>query len=398
MCNYIFDYFKQYFFTKKLKTVQFKSLTVYDENNKLIRETTVNSDIVVYIKDKKFYKLVVDKGELGVGIGYSKGYWETNNLLGLCLLNSKNPELFTTKKDKCRFLKILLMNKNEKENKKKYIGYNLEIGNNFFEAMLDPKFMFYSKGILLKPDINIEEMVQRNIKYAIDNIDINPEDNVLDIGSGWGNTTKYFKDTSGCASLTGIITDHQQFDYCKKLIGNGLDFVFMDYNKYTKYVKPNFYNKIYSFQLLNKLGKHSILSYFEMISANLSIGGKACILTSIMTYEEQKECLDDYDAQNDFILNELLPGVSVPKISWILSTLSKCKDLRFRSIKIFHAEEYINIINYWLDNLEKSNIQNDYGEELYLGYKYFLASSYGLLQANIIASAFFIIEKIDPNI
>jgi cyclopropane-fatty-acyl-phospholipid synthase len=398
MFDYFFDYFRQNYLINKIKSLPFESVTIYDENDNILISADTDSipnPITINIKDKEFYKLVADKGELGFGIAYTKGFWETNNISDLCLILCSHMDLFDKELNSSyNPRKYLMTYHKEVADDKRYIMQHYDIGNDFYEKILDPRFMSYSMGLFLHEKDTVEQAVENKLNYIIRKLKIKKTDNVLDIGSGWGYMTQYIKDTTNCDTITGITVSHEQMIYYKEKniidVKDGINFLEIDYRDH---IRPEFYDKIYSMEMLEHVGKNNLKIYFETISKNLKLGGKACILTNVLTYEKDDKGID---AQNQFILNEIYPGGSIPKISYIMAALNDCPTLRLKSLKLFDGKQYGKVFRYWRSNLEKSDIASipEYGMELFRAFQYYLASVGGMEEANVLASAFFTLEKV----
>jgi cyclopropane-fatty-acyl-phospholipid synthase len=384
---------KRYFLVNRIKTLPFKSINIIDENGEYLLKASTDKPITLNILDSQFYSLVVDKGELGFGIAFTKKYWDTDNLPDLCLLLCSHMELFDRELNSSYSPRKLLMKHKEVSDDKQYIMHHYDIGNDFYELFLDSTFMSYSVGLFIDDTDTIETSMKNKLDYIIDKLEIQPTDTVLDIGCGWGLMSRYIKETSGCKQLDGITVSHEQINYVKNknLSVDGLNFIEIDYRDH---VHENYYDKIYSMEMLEHVGRLNLKTYFEGIAKNLKVGGKACILSNVLTYEKDNKGID---AQNQFILNEIYPGGSIPKISFVMAALNDVKQLRLRSIKMFDGYQYSIVFRYWTKNLvkAKSTIVETYGEELFRAFQYYLASVGGLTEANTLASAFFILEKVD---
>jgi cyclopropane-fatty-acyl-phospholipid synthase len=379
---------KRFFLIRKVKSLPFKNLTVYDEYNKPIKTSLNPSPIILYIKDKEFYNLVADKGELGFGLAYSQKYWETNDLPGLCFLLSSHMDYFSKELNSHYKPRKKQMKKKTTETDKQYIIAHYDIGNDFYSKFLDPTFMSYAVGFFVNGNETPEEAIKNSLDYIIEKIQIGAGDKVLDIGSGWGRKSQYIKETSGCESLLGITASPKQVEFCQSIVGNGLNFFEIDYRNH---IKPEYYDKIISIEMIEHVGKNNYVTYFDTICKNLKVGGKALVLTSVSTYEKDHV---EVDAQNQFILNEVYPGGQIPKISWIMGALNDVPDLRLTSVKMFDGKQYGIMFRYWLSNFHNSDLKDTIPNELYRKFEYYMASCIGLFEANKLATAVFVMEKV----
>jgi cyclopropane-fatty-acyl-phospholipid synthase len=94
--------------------------------------------------------------------------------------------------------------------------------NNVQLMALDRDYHAYTPGIYLTDDDTLEESSLRKYEFAWESLRLQPGQELLEIGCGWGGMTRY------CASrgvrVTGITLSKHQQEFTQKLIGeNGFD-------------------------------------------------------------------------------------------------------------------------------------------------------------------------------
>ena len=91
------------------------------------------------------------------------------------------------------------------------IAAHYDIGNDLFTRMLDPTMM-YSSALFEQPGITLEEGSLAKLERVCEQLDLGPEDHVLEIGTGWGGFALYAAESRGCRVTTTTIS-REQHDY-----------------------------------------------------------------------------------------------------------------------------------------------------------------------------------------
>ncbi len=384
--------FKKYCIQYKLHWLDIDNIKVIDRQNNTILMDSYDDDVVIYINDNMFYTLVFDQGELGFGRAFVKGYWETNNLSKLMILLCENMYAFETELNSIYLPRQILMYFNKSiADDKNYIRQHYDIGNDFYEMILDKTFMNYSVGFYEKSTDTVEDATIHKMDSFIDKLGMNDKDDILEIGCGWGLMSKYMATKSKCKSYTGLTISSAQYEYCSQNSKtNNLDFVECDYRDY---IKPETYSKIISIEMMEHVGKDNYLLYLQNMSKNLKQGGKILIQCTISTFEKHNH--GSY-GQTQFILNEIYPGGQIPKISWIMSAINDVPELQLNSLELIDGKQYATLFKFWSDNLtdNKDKILETYSMNVYKSFEYFFNSCIGLFDTNALATCVILLEKI----
>ncbi|MBP0000114.1 MAG: class I SAM-dependent methyltransferase [Cyanobacteria bacterium SID2] len=81
---------------------------------------------------------------------------------------------------------------------------------------IDTQYHVYTPGIYESDDESLEIGAERKLEFAVQSLNIKPNDRVLEVGSGWGGFLRYA--ASRDAKVTGITLSQHQAQYVKKLI------------------------------------------------------------------------------------------------------------------------------------------------------------------------------------
>ena len=78
-----------------------------------------------------------------------------------------------------------LVNRNTRRRRRRDIAAHYDLGNELFELMLDPT-RTYSCAVFERADMTLEQAAVAKLERVCEKLDLQPEDHVLEIGSGWG--------------------------------------------------------------------------------------------------------------------------------------------------------------------------------------------------------------------
>src|SRR5207248_4102286 len=86
-----------------------------------------------------------------------------------------------------------------------------DLGNELFSRMLDPT-MTYSCAFFEQEGMTLEQAQRAKLERICEQLDIGPNDHVLEIGTGWGGFALHAAATRGCHVTTTTIS-REQHDY-----------------------------------------------------------------------------------------------------------------------------------------------------------------------------------------
>ena len=287
-------------------------------------------------------------GHLGFAESYLKNEWESPNLENLLELMLQNlPNEFKAKsnlyKTYNRFIHFL--RKNTKIRAKKNIEYHYDIGNSFYEIWLD-KSMTYSSALFKNDKEDLYEAQRNKYQTLVEQLDIKPHHNVLEIGCGWGGMAEYIGKELGC-SYTGITISPSQKSFTENRIKNNSlknsEVHLCDYRD----LKGSF-DRIISIEMIEAVGEKYWDTYFLKINEVLKKGGLAGIQMILIDNKQ----FDSYRKSVDFIQKYIFPGGMLPSHEKIRESFNK-NGLTEISNNSF-GKSYAKTLNIWKTNFNNS--------------------------------------------
>ena len=236
-------------------------------------------------------------------------------------------------------------NGNSIKRARKNISAHYDLGNDFYKLWLDES-MTYSSAYFGEKKISLTEAQESKYKQISKIVDLAKDDNVLEIGCGWGGFAEYLGKKYD-VKLDCITISKKQFEYAKERIhkcglNEKVNIEIKDYRDL-----QGKYNSIASIEMIEAVGQNYLESYFKTIKDNLSGGGKAAI--QAITIDDS--LFDRYKNKQDFIQKYIFPGGFLPNKNSINRYVSD-NGLTVNSY-ISYADHYANTLSIWRNEFLK---------------------------------------------
>jgi len=330
---------------KKVSELPVGTIILHDELD--VETPVVNTDaIIISVNDMRFYIDVMLAGSNGAASAYRDGFWSCNNLTGLFQLMVRN--LDTLDKLEGGFASIgnwwlkrrHKSRSNTRNGSRQNIHAHYDLGNEFFELMLDPT-MTYSSGYFLSEKSNMEEASIEKLDRICRKLNLQINDHVVEIGTGWGSFAIHAASHYGCRVTTTTISK-EQFKFASERIRklglqDKIDIRFSDYRDLC-----GKYDKLVSIEMIEAVGHDFLPAYFSACSNLLKENGQACIQAITMPDHRY----DQYLKNSDFIQQFIFPGSCVPSITAIQNAITKGSDLRISQLEDF-GQHYARTLDQW---------------------------------------------------
>jgi len=267
---------------------------------------------LVVINPFRTYWLLKTQGELGFAQAYYEGAIETSSLYMLMHLAYDNQSLFDD----------LLSNKalnafqlwqhrrrhNSVDNSRKNISFHYDLGNDFYQAWLDPS-MTYSSALFLHENESHQQAQANKYQRILNELEIQGGESILEVGCGWGGFMEAA--VSHDCQVKGLTLSTEQQKYAINRLSNQaspnkFDVALQDYRHETQT-----YDHIVSIEMFEAVGKEYWESYFAMLKKSLKATGKAVV--QVITIDEQHA--DYYQNNVDFIQTYIFPGGLLPSVT-----------------------------------------------------------------------------------
>ncbi len=288
----------------------------------------------IRVTDQRFYSDLALGGSMGAGEAYMAGSWTTDDLTALVQIMIRNRDVMegmdgglARLANPARRL-LHYFNRNTRTGSQRNIAAHYDLGNDFFELILDPTLM-YSCAIFSRPDTTLEEAAVAKVDRICRKLDLRAHDHLLEIGTGWGGFAIHAARNYGCRVTTTTIS-RAQHDYARKKIaeqglGDRITVLFKDYRDLTGQ-----FDKAVSIEMIEAVGHQFVDSYFRKCGELLKPDG-VMLLQAITIADHYYESA----VRNvDFIKKYIFPGSFIPSVTSLCNSITRASDLR-----LFHLED-----------------------------------------------------------
>ena len=235
------------------------------------------------VRSPRFFREAVLGGTLSIAESYIQGHWDCDNLPALFRLFIRNlaaadqldgglPKLSMALQRIMHWLRA-----NTPVGSRKNIQAHYDLGNEFFRLWLDETWA-YSSGIFPSPDASLRAASVEKFDRACRKLQLEPDDHLLEIGTGWGGLALHAAGEYGCRVTTTTISQ-EQFDVARNRVhAAGLEkrvsLLQQDYRHLT-----GCFNKLISIEMVEAVGHRYFDDYFRKCGELLTPDGFAVLRT-----------------------------------------------------------------------------------------------------------------------
>ncbi|HST14387.1 MAG TPA: class I SAM-dependent methyltransferase [Gaiellaceae bacterium] len=260
------------------------------------------------IRDRALFRRLATRGKVGFGESYTAGEWDSDDLVGLFELLLRNAGAVAARHTTVRRLVTARPRPNRRNGllrARRNIAYHYDLGNELFALMLD-ETMTYSCAAFEQPGEPLAEAQLRKYRSICEQLCLSSDDDVLEIGCGWGGFARFAATEYGCR-VTGLTISAEQAGLARERTA-GLDVRILeqDYRRH-----EGRYTKIASIEMLEAIGEKQFPTYFAAIDRLLAPDGIACVQT-ILVPDDRWE---NYRRTPDWIEQYVFPGCLIPSLT-----------------------------------------------------------------------------------
>ena len=344
-----------------------------DSNSKkyVIGNPTKDKPIVIRFLDQKLMQKLLINPDLYFGEAYMNGSLVIENgtltdFLDLAFKNigrgNINSYGAVIKKIKGTFGYLTNLNKIIKS--KENVAHHYDISEKLYDLFLD-KNRQYSCAYFKNDSDTLEQAQSNKIHHIIKKLNIQPNQKVLDVGSGWGTLALAIaKETN--ARVTGITLSENQFEYSQNKakemnLSNQVDFKLIDYRQLNEK-----FDRIVSVGMFEHVGRNFYRTYFNKVFQLLNEKGIALIHTigSSMPPRDPQPWIQKY----------IFPGGYTPSLSEISKPIEK-SGLIVSDIEVLRMH-YAHTLRNWKERFlsKKDTVLDMFDEKFFRMWEFYLAS------------------------
>jgi cyclopropane-fatty-acyl-phospholipid synthase len=201
--------------------------------------------------------------------------------------------------------------RNNKRASRRHISAHYDLGNDLFALYLDESMM-YSSAVFPHPEATLAEAQQNRLGRICRELELGPDDHLLEIGTGWGAMAAYAAANYGCRVTTTTISQEQREGALRRIkdagVGDRVTVLLEDYRDLR-----GSYTKLVSLEMIEAVGWQYIEEFFRRCSELLEPDGLfflQAILIDDRLYETEK-------AAKSFANTLIFPGGCLPSVEVI---------------------------------------------------------------------------------
>lgn len=385
---------------KHLSTMQRGQLVIKENGEKTVYgDQSDNAGLVaeLTIVNIDTYSSLALNGVIGAGESYMEGHWTSPDLVKVIRFFVVNMQTLDAMDGERTWLSRMGMwlldrvNRNTIARAQKNISAHYDLGNDFFSLFLD-QTMMYSSAVFADETISLYDASNAKLETICQQLKLNADDHLVEIGTGWGGMAIYAAQHYGCRVTTTTISQ-EQFDFATQRVNDlGLNdqvtVLMQDYRKLT-----GRYDKLVSIEMIEAVGRQYFSEYFSRCADLLKPDG--LMLIQAITIADQR--YDQATKAVDFIQRYIFPGGCLPSVNIIGHHVASNTDMMIISLSDI-GRDYAITLERWreqfLEKLETVRSQG-FDERFIRMWEYYLCYCEGGFRERVISTAQIVMAKPD---
>lgn len=347
------------------------------------------------VLDMSFYRQVALGGSIGAAESYMDQNWQADDLCRVIQILVRNRDLLDSMEGGLATLANQMLklwhfaNRNSQQGSRKNIAAHYDLGNDLFALFLDQHGM-YSSATFYHPELSLEQASTAKLERICQKLHCQPDDHILEIGTGWGGFATYAAKNFGCKVTTTTISKEQYQAAKHRIADAGMaDLVTVLMEDYRDL--QGSYDKLVSIEMIEAVGHHYLDTYLKQCADLLKPSGLALIQAITIEDKYYHHALKSVD----FIKRYIFPGSFIPCVSAIVASASRCTDLRLINLED-QGESYSLTLNHWrkrfMAALDQVRAQG-YNEEFIRMWEFYLCYCEGGFKEKSISNVQLLLAK-----
>ncbi|HVV92236.1 MAG TPA: cyclopropane-fatty-acyl-phospholipid synthase family protein [Hyphomicrobiales bacterium] len=295
------------------------------------------------------------------------------DLLELVLREShgQKPALSARMLSGVRFALRRWKQRNRGARSKANVAHHYDLDAGLYDLFLDSDRQ-YSCAYFERPDMSLEEAQLAKRRHITSKLLIEPGQNVLDIGCGWGGLGLYLAEFTD-ADVVGVTLSEEQLSLARRRaqdrdLARRVEFRLQDYR-----AVPETFDRIVSVGMFEHVGVGYYDAFFSAVSRLLKKDGVALLHTIGRT--------DGPGFTNPWIDKYIFPGGYIPALSEVAESIQRV-GLIVTDVEILHLH-YAETLRHWRERFlaRRDDARRLYDERFCRMWEFYLAASEATFRA-----------------
>ncbi|MEO8275256.1 MAG: cyclopropane-fatty-acyl-phospholipid synthase family protein, partial [Thermoanaerobaculia bacterium] len=317
------------------------------------RHGEANLAAEVTVHSPSAYRAIAFGGTVGAADAFTAGLWSSPDLVSLIRLLARQRELHA-RIDSGWAWAVSLARKvahaaraNSRSGSRRNIAAHYDLGNDFFAQILDPT-LSYSCALFESPDSSLEAASLAKIDLICRKLELGRDDELLEIGTGWGALAIHAASHYGCRVTTTTISPSQFALAATRIAEVGLSdritLLAVDYRDLPLLGRK--FDKVVSVEMIEAVGERFLDAFLSTVGLMLEDDGRA--LVQAITVPDR--LFADYRKGADFIQRRIFPGSFLPAMADLLTRAGRVTDLSLVDVEEL-TPHYATTLRCWRENL-----------------------------------------------
>lgn len=281
--------------------------------------------VLELVRPAQFFDRLGRDGKIGFGEAYMAGDWKAEDLAGV--LSAMAGRMRTLIPPRLQWLRRFYEpslppeEDNDPTGSVRNIQRHYDLSNELFALFLDPT-MTYSSALYDSPGETLADAQARKIDRLLDETQVGPGAEVLEIGTGWGELA--IRAAKRGAKVTSLTLSVAQATLARKRIAeeglsHSVDVKVEDYRS-----SVGAYDAVVSVEMVEAVGERWWPTYFSTLEARLAPGGRIGLQTILMRHDGFMAARNSWT----WIHKYIFPGGMIPSMEAIEGVLRSSTRLR----------------------------------------------------------------------
>ena len=308
--------------------------------------------ISLTIRDERAWSVVARQGSAGLGEGYFRGWWDTDDLVGILrLFVRRSAGLDQLRNSIHRYTgkvtdPLRRLRRANPLRDRHNVRTHYDLSNEFFEAFLD-ETMTYSSAVFEAPETPLADASRAKLDRLCKKLGFGDSQSIVEIGTGWGSFAMHAASNYDVNVTTTTISAAQADLARKRFAEAGLtekiDLKEVDFRNLT-----GTFDRLVSVEMIEAVDWRDVPSFFSTCSNLLTpngVMGLQAIVVSDQRYERVK-------ITDDFITTWVFPGGSLPSLTSLAAAATSASDLRIVDVEDL-GSHYAETLSRWRSTLHE---------------------------------------------
>jgi cyclopropane-fatty-acyl-phospholipid synthase len=296
------------------------------------------------VHDPAFWRALI-RGSRALAELYASEGWDADDMVTAVRIGAREMQRLDRLRAPLAPLRNALSRvpRNTRTGARRHVSAHYDLGNEMFGLFLDDS-MTYSCAYFEEPGMTLHEAQLAKLDRVCRKLELNPDDHLIEIGTGWGSLALHAAGEYGCRVTTTTISNEQHAAASERVRAAGLDdrieVVLEDYRDLR-----GSYSKLASIEMIEAVGWQYFDLFFRCCSQLLAPDGM--MLLQAITITDSAYAIEK--GSRSFAKELIFPAGCLPSVEVISRSVAEQTDMRLLDLDDITAN-YPPTLAAWREN------------------------------------------------